>query len=339
MKPIVIISILFALVVCDNVSSQTTNKLSIPALLDTSEQASPTNITINHGQHEFYPGIKSQTLGFNGDYLGPTIRLHRGTTAHIKFINEMAEDTTIHGHGLHIPGYIDGGPQRKIKADDEWDLIIPITQQASTSWYHPHLMGKTAEHVHDGLAGLYVIEDKNSLSMDLPRDYGVNDIPLVVQERTFINGKMKPYQVTMEQIMTGLREETVIINGTVNPSISLPSGWVRFRLLNGSNARNYRFYFKGDRSFFKIATDGGYLEQPVTINSLLMAPGERNEIMLNLSKGEQLSLMAKLLPEENSTTAEWFVPKQTILAISTNDSVSKATLPKRLNTINYYEKS
>ena len=106
-------------------------------------------------------------------------------------------------------------------------VVLPITQQAGTSWYHPHLKGTAAAHVHAGLAGLYLIEDENSQTLALPKHYGVDDIPLIIQDRTFANGKMKPYSVNNEQIMDGLREPTLIANGTINPHHNVPAGWVR----------------------------------------------------------------------------------------------------------------
>ena len=56
-------------------------------------------------------------------------------------------------------------------------------------------MGKTAHHVHAGLAGLYIIEDKNSMALPLPKTYGEDDIPLIIQDRDFFEGKMKKYKV------------------------------------------------------------------------------------------------------------------------------------------------
>jgi len=233
-----------------------------------------------------------------GRYLGTTIHLHKGGQAHIDFIKRLAESTTVQGHGLHVNGNIDGGPQQIIEPGKTRKITIPVEQQAGMSWYHPHLMGKTAQHVHAGLAGIYLIEDANSKNLPLPSKYGVNDIPLIVQDRTFINGVMKPYEVTVDQMMDGLREETIVVNGTVNAFHEVPKGWLRLRLLNASNARFYRFYLDRDVPLYKIATEGGFLNNPIPIKYMDMSPGERNEIMINLSEIEQVSLMEGFLPAE-----------------------------------------
>ena len=96
----------------------------------------------------------------------------------------------------------------------------------------------------------------------------------------------------------GLREDTLVVNGTVDAYHTVPQGWVRLRLLNGSNARFYRFRFADDATFYKIATEGGFLNQPVEMDFIDMSPGERNEIMVDLSDGENATLIADFLPAD-----------------------------------------
>lgn len=321
---------------------EASNELNIPQMIDSRESNHDIQVSIQHGEHEFYQGIKSKTKGFNGNYLGPTIRLYNGENTRLRFTNNIGEDTTVHGHGLHVTGMLDGGPSNVIKSGETWDVTLPIRQNASTNWYHPHLMGKTAEHVHAGLAGFYWVEDKNSQSLPLPKTYGVDDIPLVVQDRTFIDKKMKNYSVTMEQIMSGLLEDTPVVNGTVDAYVEVPIGWVRLRLLNGSNARFYEFYLKGKQTFYKIATEGGFLEAPVPIVKMLMAPGERNEIMINLSDGHTQDLMAVFRAPSADDEPLIFKEKKRILELRPNTKLnvkqqSKGTLPKNLNVVTPFQ--
>ncbi len=309
--------------------------LFVPELIDSREADQKIELVIREGRHAFFEGIESPTRGFNYDFLGPTIRLYTDDTTQIRFVNDIGEPTTVHGHGLLVDGELDGGPQSEILPGTTHVVSLPIVQEAGTSWYHPHLMGKTADHVHEGLAGLYLIEDQNSLSLPLPRDYGVNDLPLIVQDRTFVDGKMQPYKPGSEDLLDGLREETLIVNGTVNAYHEVPTGWVRLRLLNASNARFYRFFFTEEETFYKIATEGGFLERPIALNEITMAPGERNEIMIDLSDGDDLSLMAEFLPADPDD-ALWFFsnPVQSVVRLQV-DPVrrSDAGLPDKLNTI------
>ncbi len=310
------------------------NDLYIPPLIDSQMYPNGIPISIQNGNHEFFDGITSDTRGFNGDYLGPTIRMYQNQDTRMLFTNTIGEVTTVHGHGLHIAGDRDGGPQIRIEPGNTWDVVLPIKQEASTNWYHPHLMGKTAEHVHSGLAGFYIIEDNNSQALNIPKEYGIDDIPLAVQDRTFDNGQMVAYpQGTMDD----LREPTLVINGTVDPFISVPRGNVRLRLLNASNARSYEFFIKGNRPFYKIATEGGFLDSPVSLTRLSMAPGERNEIVVDMSEGD-IELMAYYL-KAKSKHGNSNDPQERVLYLKVDDSmtVSNTTLAQNLNTIQAYD--
>ncbi|MEM7332673.1 MAG: multicopper oxidase domain-containing protein [Chloroflexota bacterium] len=316
------------------------NPLQIPELLDSRDSPEMT-LVMQNGSHEFFAGIPSDTQGFNGDYLGPTIRLYKDTDATITFTNNIGEPTTIHGHGLHVNGEIDGGPQSVIQPGESWQITIPVRQEAGMSWYHPHLMGKTAHHVHAGLAGIYLIEDENSQALDLPKAYGVNDIPIIVQDRSFTDGKMNHYAVNEQQLENGLRENTLVVNGTLNAYHNVPQGWVRLRLLNGSNARFYRFSFSNNQPFFKIATEGGFLNQPISLDSIDMAPGERNEIMIDLSDGANATLIADLLPTDPGENGLFAgnIPQANIVELRVDPMMPvSGTLPNSLNNIAYFNR-
>jgi blue copper oxidase len=315
------------------------NPLRIPELIDSMEN-DDIQLVLQNGSHSFYDGVLSDTSGFNGDYLGPTIRLYRDRVANISFTNRLEEPTTVHGHGLHVNGELDGGPQSRIMPGDTWSISIPVAQEAGTSWYHPHLMGKTAEQVHAGLAGVYIIEDENSLALDLPRDYGINDIPLVVQDRSFTDGRMNDYAIDREQLFNGLREDTLVVNGTVDAYQEVPAGWVRLRLLNGSNSRFYRFSFASGRPFYKIATEGGFLNEPVLMESIEMAPGERNEIMIDLSDAATASLIADFLPVDPEDRGRQRIPRAQVLELRVSAELeASGSLPEVLNDIAFFSRS
>ena len=109
---------------------------------------------------------------------------------------------------------------------------------------------------------------------------------------------MDPYSTSEDMMMDGPRAATLVVNGTVGAYKSVPKGWIRLRVLNGSNARFYRFYFQDHTVFYKIATEGGFLESPVQLSEMVMAPGERNEIMIDLASFDHMTLMAEFLPAD-----------------------------------------
>ncbi len=264
------------------------NELVIPPLLDyTIEDGQKVfNLVAQEGQVEFVDGIASQTMGFNGDFLGSTIRVDKGDDVVLNVINELEESTTVHWHGLHVPAEMDGTPHQLIAAGESWQARYPILNEASTMWYHPHAHGTTSQQVMNGLAGLYIIDDDNSKSLDIPQTYGVDDIPLIVQDRVFEDGVMN------SSIQGGVfYGDVMVTNGTLNAWVEVPAKQVRLRILNGSLARIYSFGFADGREFHQIASDGGLLETPAPMTSLLMSTGERAEIVVDVSDGEEAILM------------------------------------------------
>jgi len=252
------------------------------------------DLNLQQGEKSFLPGTKTATLGINGDYLGPTIRVSNGDNVLFNIHNTIGETTTIHWHGAHVPPKMDGGPHQKIKNNATWQPFFQIKQLAATIWYHSHLKGKTAEHVYKGLAGMFIIDDAVSDKLALPRNYGVDDIPVVVQDRRIAaNGEMSS-KITNEVDMMGLRGEYILVNGAITPTLNTRAQVIRLRLLNGSNARIYNFGFADNREFYQIASDGGLLEAPVAMQRLRLSTGERAEILLDLraDSGKQLLLQS-----------------------------------------------
>ncbi|WP_201783721.1 multicopper oxidase family protein [Brevibacillus choshinensis] len=75
-----------------------------------------------------------------------------------------------------------------------------------------------------------------------------------------------------------------MVNGKVWPNLHVNPQQYRFRLLNGSNARFYHLQLSNQQTFIQIGTDGGYLPQPVELSSLLLAPAERADILIDFSE-------------------------------------------------------
>ncbi len=259
------------------------NELKIPSILerDNTEEVTYT-VKAKNGKTEIFDGIETKTLGYNGTFLGPVIRLDKGDKVKIRAINELDENTTFHWHGLEVPADVDGGPHDIIKPGEEKIIEFKVEQEAATLWFHPHPEGKTSEQVYNGLAGLIYIEDENSKSSGVPNDYGNNDIPLIFQDKTFDANKQLNYESTMND--DGTIGDTLLINGTLNPKLTVKKEKVRLRLLNGSNARNFTLKLNTGDSFIQIATDGGFLNEPVKLNEITLAPSERAEIIIDFSQ-------------------------------------------------------
>lgn len=281
-------------------SNQTT--LPLPEVLkdqDSDPDISEFHLIAQTGFSEFLEGKKTDTFGYNGNYLGPVIRVKRGQEVNIKVKNELGEPTTVHWHGLEVSGESDGGPHTEIMPGQVWKPSFTVDQPAATLWYHPHLLHKTGEQVYRGLAGLFYIDDDATSELDIPNNYGKNDFPLIIQDRNFESDGKMPYKVGMRDLMFGLLGDTVMVNGAINPQLSVPRGKVRFRILNGSNARIYNFHLSDNYPFYQIASDGGLLEAPIKMNEVKLSPAERAEIIVDFSSfeaGHQLAFQSDGAP-------------------------------------------
>ena len=263
--------------------------LPIPPILD-GTNGNPLDLQIRSGAWSFMPGIQTPTLGINQDYLGPTIRTRRGSELNVNYSNTLSEGVSIHGHGLHVPGDVDGGPQLEIAPGGVWQPKLSIAQPAATCWYHSHTHGRTGYQTYHGLAGMMIIDDDDADAMDLPNRYGVDDLPVIIQDRTFdAEGRLVYSLEDAEE--DGWYGDTVVVNGAIKPTAKVSAGKVRLRILNGANARFYFVTFADNRVFHKIASDGGLLPTPVPLTSMEMAPGERCEIIVDMADGNAAEML------------------------------------------------
>ena len=261
------------------------HSLPIPELLsgDKTDGENVYELTARNGSRRFIRDTDTPTYGYNGDYLGPTLRFRRGDRVRIRVRNKLEEPTTVHWHGMEVPGAADGGPHQSIPAGTIWEPRFTVDQRAATLWYHPHPVGNTARQVYLGLAGLIIIDDQFSDSLNLPKNYGHDDIPLVIQDRRFQRDGTLSYRLNMPDLMHGLIGDTYLTNGAIKPYLSVENELIRFRLLNGSNSSIYRFSLSDESPFTQIAGDGGFLEKPAVMKTLILSPGERAEILVDLS--------------------------------------------------------
>lgn len=242
------------------------------------------DLTLKHGTKEFFPGVATQTIGYNGNFLGPTIILQKGQQVTLNLHNQLGDTTTTHWHGLHVAPANDGSPHNPVMDGSTWSPSFTVMDKAATYWYHPHLHGKTLNQVVKGAAGFIIVRDQEEMALNLPRTYGVDDVPLVFQWKTFDAAKQI---VELDEA-----DNEVLVNGTLNGSLDLPAQVVRLRLLNGSSHRFFDFGFADNRPFKQIASDDGLLDAPVSMTRLILGSGERAEILVDLSgmQGSTLKL-------------------------------------------------
>jgi blue copper oxidase len=257
------------------------NPLFIPPTI------SGTNFVLNvqADSTEFFPGHKTPTYGVNGNILGPTLILNKGDNVTLNVTNNLPTTTTMHWHGLHVPAMADGGPHQIITQGNTWSPSFTVMNDAGTYWYHPHGQNKTDIQVSKGLAGLIIVKDSTEAALTLPRTYGVDDFPIIVQTKCF--------DVLYQTAIATVFDTVPMVNATINAEMNAPAQIIRLRLLDGSSDRSYLFGFSNNMNFYQIATDGGLLQTPVMINRMRLSPGERAEVLVDLSsmQGQTVQLM------------------------------------------------
>ena len=264
-------ALLMSVAFCTQVAAQY-NTLKIPDTLS----GQIFDLVLKDTFAQLRPGNQTITGGINNmSFWGPTLFVNKGDTVHMNVTNKLNDTTTLHWHGMHLPAVMDGGPHQVIPPNTLWKPYWKVTNQAGTYWYHPHLHEMTLEHISKGLGGLIIVRDPKEASLALPRSYGVDDIPLVLTSRRY---------TTLNQFQTVATSygDYMLTNGTPDAQVSLPKQYVRLRILNAEIERAYDLGFSDGRTFYIIANDGGLLNAPVAVTRVMLAVGERVEIMVNL---------------------------------------------------------
>jgi FtsP/CotA-like multicopper oxidase with cupredoxin domain len=264
--------------------------LPIPRLVDAAKQGNAVSLKIAAGRHAFVHGKPTRTYGYSAPILGPVIRMRRGDKIEMTVENSLDMATTVHWHGLLVPGECDGGPQQLIHPSDHWHPVLKIDQPAATLWFHPHAHHYTAPQIYMGLTGMIIVDDGMDARLGLPRTFGINDLPLIMQDRSLASDGSIEYKTDGLDIVYGARGETVIVNGVIAPLAKVPRGLVRLRLLNAANAQNFVLRFSDQRTFHVIASDGGFLPAPVAVTQLTISPAERFEVLVDFASGKAVAL-------------------------------------------------
>ncbi|MGV6811720.1 MAG: multicopper oxidase family protein [Brevirhabdus sp.] len=273
------------------IAAQPGADLTVPPIMDIDGDAGHI-LNAGLGQHGFVDGASTPVLGFDQGYLGPILRMKRGNIARPVVTNKTSIPVTAHWHGLHIEGINDGGPHTEVAPGSSWHPELAIDQPAATLWYHSHTHMRTASQVYAGLAGMLLIDDPEAPDPGLPATWGVDDLPLIVQDKAFQDNGRLLYSNRGPNRMHGFRAGQIVVNGVIRPLASVPRGMVRLRILNASNARIYHFGFEDGRGFHQVASDGGLMPAPLAMTRLTLAPAERAEIVVDFSDGANARLLS-----------------------------------------------
>lgn len=259
--------------------------LFIPPLLEVG-RGRPVRLDFRATQAQFEAGKRAEVWGVNGQYLGPTVRVKSGEFVKLSYNNSLPLPLSVNIQGLLAPTEMVGSIHRHLTKGESWSPVLNIQQSACTCFYHANTMLNSALPIYRGVVGMWIIED--SESKGLPHRYGIDDIPLILQDQRIDHQGKQVIDTQAEQFF-GNR---LFVNGKENPSMEFARGWVRLRLLNASLSRRYELRLDNDQPLYLIATGMGFLAEPLALAQLALSPGERAEVLVNLNEGQVVSLIS-----------------------------------------------
>ena len=274
-------------------------------------------VSVEEATQNVHPDLPNTTLWtYNGSWPSATFVVVKGQPIEVTYQNNLPAggggnrggsllevDTCAHGpnywgdskrivthlHGAHVPARVDGQPEYTILPGETDIYNYPNNQDAATVWYHDHALGITRLNVYSGMAGFYLIADaEDTLGPDNAFGFpsGQYEIGLAIQDRTFNEDGSLFYNAQLEDAFKG---DTIVVNGKVAPFLNVDQGKYRFRILNGSQSREYSFRLENittpgnDPSFTLVGTDLGLVSAPIDLGNSYgnQAPAERMDVVID----------------------------------------------------------
>ena len=215
---------------------------------------------------------------------GPLLELEQGDDVIVHFRNELPDSTTIHWHGMRVPNASDGtlAAQIAVEPGGTYDYRFTATD-AGLFWYHPHVEGDV--QVERGLYGAVLVRGDAEPDVAADRVFVLDDVKVEA------DGSLSTETVALD-VMLGRQGNVLLVNGRKRPTLSVaPGSRERWRFVNTANGRYFRLGLAG-HTLFVIGHDGGLVVEPYEVESLLVAPGERYEVLVELAgePGDRLAL-------------------------------------------------
>jgi spore coat protein A len=245
-------------------------------------------ITMRSSQVEIIPGLRTEIWAYNGIAAGPTIHATRGRPATVRQVNALPAThptlkyeswTSVHLHGSDSLPQYDGYASDITRPGQYKDYQYPNDQDARTMWYHDHGLHHTAENAYMGLAAMYILHDNLELSLPIP--HGRYDVPLIVRDAIFDSTGALRYEDNSHSSLFG---DVILVNGRPWPSMKVERRKYRFRMLNASISRGFRWQLSTGDDLIVIGTDGGLMQAPQRVRQLRHGMAERYEVVIDFAK-------------------------------------------------------
>lgn len=222
---------------------------------------------------------------YNGSLPGPTLRLQAGDELTLRLVNNLDEPTNLHMHGLHV------SPQGNSDnvfvtvrpgGSFDYDYRLPSDHPPGVYWYHPHRHGLVAGQIFAGLFGAIIVEDAVPADVSADRVLIVSDTSLDAAGN--IAGVLPP------QRLAGREGDLLLLNGQSAPLLTArPGERERWRIVNTCVARHLRLRLDG-QDLQLLGMDSGRFHSPQATRELLLAPGNRADLLVTAVAGESTLL-------------------------------------------------
>lgn len=256
-----------------------------PDVVEVSLVAGPAEVSyLQTGPAQAWAYRDGARAGAVGSVPGPLLEAKQGDKVIVHFRNELPEGTTIHWHGLRVPNLADGTPstQAEVPPGGEFRYEF-VARDEGTFWYHPHVRSDT--QVERGLHGMVIVRGGPPIEVATERALVLDDVKLNA------SGTLSDSTTSLD-IMLGRLGNFVLANGKIGSVVQVVSGSrERWRLVNTANGRYFNLRLPGHR-LRVIGWDGGLLAAPYEVETLLIAPGERYDVLVDLqgAVGSEISL-------------------------------------------------
>ena len=315
--------------------------LAATTLMTGAVSARTYDLVIDRQKVEVEPGRKDMAITLNGGITGPVLRFTEGEMATIRVTNHLKETTSIHWHGLLVPGSKDGSPGFNgfagIKPGETYTYTFNL-RQTGTYWYHAH----SATQEQAGQYGALIIDPKSGSDIALKAD---RDQVVLLSEHTRtdperilrnLKGDSGYYNLTKRTTPEFFRDVgkfglkktladrrawntmrmdptdiadvgnyTLLVNGLPsdrNPSFYFtPGEKVRLRIINGS-AMSFMDVRMPGMTMTVVAADGRSVE-PVKVDEFRIGVAETYDVVVEPKDDRAYPLWVETLDRKASVLA------------------------------------
>lgn len=287
---------LFAVAACgDNYRPE--DRLALSTLVDTNPDPRVVEVELvaTIGRFEYVAGASTEIWAYRDGAVagsrptipGPLLDVNQGDLVIAHLRNELPEPTTIHWHGIRVPNEADGSEhtQTPVAPGETFDYVFTAID-SGTYWYHPHIRGDV--QLEKGLYAPMIVRGGVEPPVHADRTFVLDDVKLDD------DGRLDD-SVSMTDVKFGRQGNALLVNGVIGGTLRARAGArERWRFVDAANSRFFKLSLPG-HPFLVIGWDGGVIPEPYMTDTLLISPGERYEVIVELDgvAGDQIALQTQ----------------------------------------------